>query len=105
MTWRLEASGATGANLIVIQPIESDEDPTGKIKHVRIRITPTGGHEHPTMPIWPPGIVYRHRDGLEFTILRPPVVEERGGEDGESSIWTFDYLALWGAHDLTRIQA
>lgn len=100
MSWRLEASGAQGANLVVVQPIEPDE-PNGNIKHVRIRVTPTGGREYPTMPIWPEGTVYRSRWGLEFTIIRH-VVEERGGDDGESSVWTYDYLALWGAHTLTK---
>ncbi|MFE0472466.1 hypothetical protein ACFW2V_12715 [Streptomyces sp. NPDC058947] len=103
MSWRLEASGTRGANLVVIQPIESEE-PGDKVTHVRIRVTPTGGHEYPTMPVWPRGMVYRSRMGLEFTILNG-VVEERGGGDGESSIWTYDYLALYGAHDLSGLQA
>lgn len=105
MSWRLEASGAKGANLVVVEPIENSEDGgDGPVKQVRIRVTPTGGHEYPTMPIWPRGTVYRTRFGMEFTILHH-VVEERGPEDGEASIWTYDYLALWGAHDLVGPQA
>jgi hypothetical protein len=103
MTWRLEASGARGANLVTIEPIQPD-NPDGKVTHVRIRVTPTGGHAFPTMPVWPRGTLYRDRIGSEYTIVGS-AVEERGGDDGESSIWTYSYLALWGAHDLSGLQA
>jgi hypothetical protein len=103
MAWRLEASGARGANLIVIEPI-MPSDPDYMLTHVRIRVTPKGGHEFPTVPLWPRGTLYRDRLGSEYTIIRG-IVEERGGDDGESSIWTYDYLALWGVHDLSGLQA
>lgn len=90
MSWRLEASGATGANKVTIEPIQEG--------HVRIRVTARNG-EHPTMQILPRGTIYRSRNGVEYTILNA-VVEEVGPEDGEASFWAHDYLALIGAHTL-----
>lgn len=99
MSWRLEASGASGANRVTIKPIESKESGVG---HVRIRVTSTNG-EHPTMPVYPRGTIYRSRNGVEYTILNV-VVTELGPEDGESSFWVHDYLAAIGAHTLTGLQ-
>lgn len=99
MSWRLEAFGASGANRVTIEPIKRDGLGAG---HVRIRVTPTRG-EHPTMPIYPRGAVYRSRNGVEFTILNL-VIEERAPENGEASFWIHDYLALIGAHALAGLQ-
>lgn len=99
MSWLLEASGAKGANKVIIEPIDSPAGPG----HVRIRIKPLSG-EHPTMPMIPRGMVYRSRNGVEYTILNGVVVEI-GPEDGESSFWVYDYLALIGAHTLTGLHS
>ena len=101
MSWCIEASGATGANLITIEPIKMEGSDSGE--HVRIRVTPTRG-EHPTMPILPRGMVYQDRAGLQYTILNS-VMEEKGPDDGEASFWIYNYLALIGAHTLTGLQA
>lgn len=102
MSWRLEASGGGGsANLVVIQPVQ-DDDPEREIRHVRIRVSPRPGREHPTLPLFPDGFVYRDRTGLKYTIISGEI-SEIGPDDGESSIWVYDYLAVIGAHRLIGI--
>lgn len=98
MSWRIEASGAKGANRVTIEPV-SDDNPDGEIKHVRIRVTPRTG-ELPTMPFFPEGMVYTDRIGMKYTILSSRVCEV-GPDDGDRSIWIYDYLAAMGAHTLT----
>jgi hypothetical protein len=98
MSWRLEASGAKGANKVTIEPIESGDPEQTR---VRIRVTSLNG-EHPTMPIYPRGTVYRDRNGVDYTILNL-VVREMGPDDGETSFWMHDYLALLGAHNLVGL--
>ena len=94
MTWRIEASGGTGsANLVVIQPV-SDDDPNDPVRHAIIRVSPKGGREHPTLPIFPIGFVYRDRIGVEYTIMHYVMVES-GDDDGEHSMWSYEYLAAY----------
>ncbi len=102
MAWRLEASGGKGsANLIVIEPV-SDNGPEDPVQHVHIRVSPRCGRDHPTMPLFPDGTIYQDRSGLKYTILSGIVVE-KGPDDGESSLWVYDYLAAIGAHRLTGL--
>jgi hypothetical protein len=98
VSWRLEASGAKGTNQITIEPIETvnSEHP-----HVRIRVASLNG-EHPTMPIFPRGTIYRDRNEVQYTILNH-VVAELGPVDGEMSFWIYDYLAMIGAHALVEL--
>lgn len=98
MGWRIEASGACGANRIIIEPV-SDDSPDSEIRHVRIRVTPRTG-ELPSLPFFPEGMVYTDRTGVKYTILSSQV-REVGADDGERSIWIYDYLAALGAHTLT----
>jgi len=99
MAWRLEASGGMGSgNQVVIEPA-TDNDPESEIQYVRIRVRPMGGREFPTMPLFPDGLVYQDRNGIPYTIVTGRVVE-KGGDDGESSLWIYDYLAAIGAHTL-----
>jgi hypothetical protein len=94
MVWRIEASGGTGsANLVVIQPV-SDDDPNDPVRHAIIRVSPKGGREHPTLPLFPRGFVYRDRIGMAYTILDCSMVES-GPDDGEHSIWSYEYLAAY----------
>ena len=74
MTWRIEASGGTGsANLVVIQPV-SDDDPNDPIRHAIIKVSPKGGRDHPTLPVFPLGFVYRDRSGMAYTIMGYSIV-------------------------------
>ena len=98
MSWRIEASGAKGANRVTIEPV-SDDSSDSEVKHVRIRVAPRIG-EHPTMPFIPDGMVYTDRFGMKYTILVGQITEI-GPDDGERSIWVHDYLAAIGAHTLT----
>jgi hypothetical protein len=94
VTWRIEASGGTGsANLVVIQPV-SDDDPNDPIRHAIIKVSPKGGRDHPTLPVFPLGFVYRDRIGMEYTIMGYSIVES-GPDDGEHSIWSYEYLAAY----------
>jgi hypothetical protein len=96
MTWRIEASGGTGsANLVVIQPVE-DDDPADVVRHAIITVSPKGGRDHPTLPLFPEGFVYRDRIGTAYTILRSAIVES-GTDDGEHSTWKYEYLAAFSA--------
>lgn len=101
MSWRLEASGAKGANRVTIQPV-SDDPPDSEIRHVRIRVTPRIG-ELPTMPFFPEGVVYTDRAGTKYTIIAAQVTEI-GPDDGEHSIWAYDYLAAIGSHRMIGLQ-
>lgn len=98
MSWHIETSGARGANRVTIDPV-SDDDPRSEIRHVCIRVTPRIG-ELPTMPFFPEGMVYTDRTGVKYTILAARV-QEVGPDDGERSIWIYEYLAAIGAHSLT----
>lgn len=100
MSFRIESSGGTGANRVTIEPVESKDS---ERPHACITVKPTNS-EHPTMPILPRGSIYRDRDGFEFTILNVRVVEF-GPDDGESSFWKYEYLALTGAHSLTGLHS
>ena len=94
MTWRIEASGGTGsANLVVIQPV-TDDDPSDPVRHAIIRISPNGGREHPTLPLFPKGFVDRNRIGIAYKILECSMVES-GTDDGEHSMWSYEYLASY----------
>lgn len=102
MSWRIEASGGKGsANLVVIRPMH-DDDPESEIRHVNIRVSPRCGRDHPTMPLFLDGMIYEDRTGVKYTILSG-VLREMGPDDGESSIWVYDYLAVIGAHRLIGI--
>ena len=103
MSWRMEASGGKGsANLVVIRPV-NDNDPFSETQHVHIRVSPKGGRDHPTMPLFPDGMVYQDRAGTKYTILSG-VMKEVGPDDGESSLWIYDYLAAIGAHRLSGLR-
>lgn len=96
MTWRIEASGGTGsANLVVIQPV-TDDEPGSEIRHAIITVSPKGGRDHPSLPIFPEGYVYRDRLDMAYTILRSSIVES-GPYDGEHSMWSYEYLAAFSA--------
>jgi hypothetical protein len=82
----------------MIEPV-SDDDPFSEIQQVHIRVSPKGGRDHPTMPLFPDGMIYQDRLGVKYTILSG-VMMEIGTSDGESSIWVHDYLAAFGAHRL-----
>lgn len=98
MGFRIEASGMTGQNQVVIEPI-TDDDPSNEIRRVRIQVKPTVG-ELPTLPFFPEGRVYTDRLGVKYTILQAQVTEF-GSDDGESSMWIYEYLAVIGAYSLT----
>lgn len=102
MGFRIEASGFTGENQVVIEPI-ADDDPSSEIRRVRIQVKATV-KELPTLPFFPEGMVYTDRMGLKYTILQAQVTE-RGSDDGESSMWIYEYLAVVGAYSLTGPQA
>lgn len=90
--WRLEASGGAGSgNLVVIRPVE-DDDPSSEVRHAIITVSPKGGRDHPTLPLFPEGFTYRDRMGIAYKILRSAMVE-RGSDDGEHSMWSYEYLA------------
>lgn len=96
MTWRLEASGGTGsANLIVIQPVQDDE-PSSQIRHALIRVSPKGGRDHPTLPLFPEGFIYRDRTGMAYRIIKAAIVES-GSYEGENSTWSYEYMAAFSA--------
>lgn len=96
MTWRLEASGGTGsANFVVIRPVEDDE-PGSEVRHAIITVSPKGGRDHPTLPMFPAGHVYRDRMGMAYEILQATIVES-GTDDGEHSTWRYEYLAAFSA--------
>mgnify|MGYP001136554419 CR=1 FL=1 len=50
--------------------------------------------DSPTLPLFPIGFVYRDRIGMEYTIMRYAMVES-GADDGEHSIWSYEYLAAY----------
>lgn len=94
MTWRIEASGGKGsANLVVIQPV-TDDDPGDTIRHAIITVSPKGGRELPTIPLFPVGFVYRDRLKIAYTIVQSSMVES-GSDDGEHSMWSYEYLATF----------
>jgi hypothetical protein len=96
MTWRLEASGGTGsANFVVIRPVE-DDVPSSDIRHAIITVSPKGGRDHPTLPLFPEGYIYRDRTSMAYRILRSTIVES-GSYDGEHSTWRYEYLAAFSA--------
>lgn len=96
MTWRIEASGGTGsANYVVIQPM-LDDAPGDDIRHALITISPKGGREHPTIPMLPPGVLYRDRLGMAYRI-EEAVLVETGTDDGEHSMWRYEYLVAYSA--------
>lgn len=96
MTWRLEASGGSGSvNLVVIRPVK-DDDPNSETRHVLITVSPKGGRDHPTLPLFPEGFIYRDRMGMAYRILQPTMVES-GADDGEHSFWRYEYLATFSA--------
>lgn len=96
MTWRIEASGGTGsANYVVIRPM-MDDAPESEIRHVLITISPKGGRELPTLPMLPQGAIYRDRVGMAYRI-EESVLVERGPDDGEHSMWSYEYLASYRA--------
>lgn len=103
MSWRKEASGVSGRMLVTIDPDGNDGPQEGPMR-VRIRVTPTGGLDWPMAPILPRGHIYRDRTGDAYTILACETTEH-GGDDGESSIWTHTYYAIWGVHSLTGLPA
>ncbi|MCP9209679.1 hypothetical protein [Streptomyces cucumeris] len=88
--------------MIVIVPVE-DDDPHQEIRRVRIRVSPKGGRDHPSLPLLQKGMLYRDRTGVKYTILAAMVCES-GIDDGEPSIWTYDYLAAIGVHALTGVE-
>jgi hypothetical protein len=100
-TWRLEATGAKSVNEITIEPVRSP-DGSG-YAHVRIQVRALNG-EHPTMPLYPSGTIYRDRNGVDYTILGA-VVAEVGPDDGETSFWRHEYLARIGAHTLSGLHS
>lgn len=102
MNWRMESSGASGTTLVTIELVEGRTEQSAA--RVRIRVTPTGGHDWPTAPVFPRGMVYRDRNGTDYTILGHGI-EERGAPDGEASMWTHVYPALMGTHSLSNLQA
>lgn len=94
MAWRIEASGGKGsANLVVIQPV-TDDDPGDVVRHAIIKVSPKGGRELPTLPLFPVGFIYRDRLKMAYTILRASLVES-GSDDGEHSMWSYEYLAAF----------
>jgi hypothetical protein len=96
MAWRIEASGGTGsANYVVIQPM-MDDDPESEVRHALITISPKGGREHPTIPMLPPGALYRDRLGMAYRIQEATIVET-GTDDGEHSMWRYEYLVAYSA--------
>lgn len=96
MTWRIEASGGTGsANLIVIQPVVDDE-PGDLVRHAILKVSPKAGRDHPTLPLFPIGYTYRDRLGMAYRILDGAVVE-KGPDDGEHSMWGYEYLVAYSA--------
>lgn len=96
MTWRIEASGGTGsANFVTIQPV-TDDDPYSPIRHALITISPKGGRELPSMPFLPVGAIYRDRVGMAYRIQEATVVES-GSDDGEHSMWRYEYLVAYTA--------
>ena len=96
MTWRIEASGGTGsANFVVIQPV-TDDDPSDPIRHALIKVSPKGGRELPSMPFLPVGAIYRDRVGMAYSIETATVVE-MGPDDGEHSMWCYEYLVAYTA--------
>lgn len=102
MTWRLETSGGPEAHTrVLIQPM-SDNHPNGPT-YVRIYVSPWGGRQAPELPALPEGFVYRDRAGVPYTIVSGEV-KERTSEDGAATIWTFEYLAAIGRHDLTALK-
>lgn len=101
MSWKLEANGIDGRNLVIIEPV-IDDGPADEIRHVRIKVTPQAGGEKPTLPFFPPGAVYRDRSGTKYTILATEVYEV-GPDDGEGSMWGYQYLAALGVHRLADL--
>lgn len=96
MTWRIEASGGTGsANLVVIRPVE-DDDPHSKIRHAILTVSPKAGRDHPTLPLFPEGFIYRDRLGMAYRVQESTIVES-GPDDGEHSIWRYEYLVAYSA--------
>lgn len=96
MAWRIEASGGTGsANYVVIQPM-MDDAPESEVRHALITISPKGGREHPTIPMLPPGAIYRDRLGMAYRIQEATIVET-GTDDGEHSMWRYEYLVTYSA--------
>lgn len=96
MTWRIEASGGTGsANLVVIRPV-SDDEPGEEIRHAILTVSPKAGKDIPTMPLFPVGYTYRDRLGMAYRILEGAVVET-GSDDGEHSMWRYEYLVAFSA--------
>jgi hypothetical protein len=81
-----------------------DNDPNPlSTKYAEILVSPWSGGEHPTLPLFPPGFLYRDRVGLSYRIIQG-VVEETvlQGDDGntdpldspQTTVWVYRYIAV-----------
>lgn len=102
MSWRLETADTDDTrNRVVIQPVAVD-NPREGVTYVAISVAPRGDEQAPTLQMLLPGLFYRDRTGLIYTILEATQVED-GDEDG--SVWRYEYLAALGKHDLSRVKS